>query len=178
MAVAGFAVSGRPFAVWPGTLQVMPEGVLDAGFGRFFLGVRVADTSGQAWPATEVRLSPRGRKILAAAAISVSDVWSAGDGAAVSQVTASEWIPVPALAAGGIQLVFFKLDVSKATVGTHLLELELRDPTVPATTFKASATLAVARTTCHGTERTFTSTCDQGTLTASLSAITMDQELF
>ncbi|HKO50872.1 MAG TPA: hypothetical protein VJV79_24345 [Polyangiaceae bacterium] len=134
----------------------MPEGVLDAGFGRFFVGVPVANTSGQAWPATEVRLSPRGRRILAAAAISVSDGWSAGDGAAVNQIAASEWIPIAALAAGGIQTVFFKLDASKATVGTHLLELELRESTVPGTTFKASATLAVARTVCHGTERTFT----------------------
>lgn len=178
MALAGFAVSGRPFAVWPATLQVMPEGILDAGFGRFFLGVRVANSGGAAWPATEVRISVRGRKILAAANVSVSDGWSAGDGAAVGQSTSSEWIPISALAANGIQLVFFKLDVSKATVGLHTLELELRDPTLPGTTLKASAPLMVARTTCHGTQRTFTSACDEGTLTASLSAVTIDQESF
>ena len=178
MALGGFAVSGLPFALWPGTLQVMPQGIPDAGFGRFFIGVRVVNSSAQAWPATEVRISQRGRRILAAARIVVSDGWSAGDGAAVAQIAPGEWIAMPALAAGAIQAVFLKLDLSNATAGLHLLELELRDPTAPATTLKASASFPVARTTCHGTQRTFSSVCDQGTLTASVSAVTMDQELF
>ena len=55
MALAGFATTGRPFGVWPATLQVMPEGLIDGGFGRFFVGVRVQNGSAQAWPATEVR---------------------------------------------------------------------------------------------------------------------------
>jgi hypothetical protein len=178
MAVAGLVVVGRPFAVWPGTLQVMPEGVLDAGFGRFFVGVRISNGSAQAWPATEVRISARGRRILAAAGVAVGDGWSNGDAAAVAQTAATEWIPVPATVSGAIQLVFLKLDVSRATVGLHTLELELRDPTVPATTVKATAPLPVARTVCHGTQRTFTASCDEGTLTASLSALTVDQESF
>src|ERR1043165_6010435 len=111
MAVAGFALRGRPFAVWPATLQVMPEGVLDGGFGRFFVGVRVTNTSAQAWPATEVRVSTRGRRILAAAGIAVSDGWSSGDAAAVAQTAPSEWIPVPAPAASAFQTLFFKMDV-------------------------------------------------------------------
>src|SRR5439155_22506055 len=73
---------------------------------------------------------------------------------------------------------FFKLDVSKATPGLHQLELELRDPTAPAVTIKTTVALPIAQTTCHGTQRTFTSVCDQGTLTAALSAVTMDQESF
>ena len=103
MAVAGFSVTGRPFAVWPATLQTMPEGIVDAGFGRFFVGVRITNGSAQAWPATQVRISPRGRRILAAAGISVSDGWSNGDAAAFGQSATSEWIPIPALAAGAFQ---------------------------------------------------------------------------
>jgi len=178
MAIAGMTIIGRPFAAWPATLQVMPEGVLDAGFGRFFVGVRISNGSAQTWPATEIHISARGRRILAAAGIAVSDGWSTSDGAAVGQSSNGEWIPLPAVTAGGVQWVFLKLDASKATSGLHLLELELRDPTAPTTTVKASAPLPVARTICHGTRETFTSVCDQGTLTASLSAMTMDQELF
>jgi hypothetical protein len=171
-------ILGRPFAVWPATLQVMPEGILDAGFGRFFLGVRLSNGSTQTWPAVEVRISPRGRRILGAAAVSVSDGWSAGDAAAVGQTTSTEWIPVPALAVNAFQVVFFKLDATNATVGLHSLELEVRDPTAPTVTLKVSAPLLVSRTSCHGTQRTFTAASDVGTLSASLSAVTMDQELF
>lgn len=178
MPLAGLTVIGRPFAVWPATLQVMPEGIIDAGFGRFFVGVRISNGSTAAWPATEVRLSPRGRRILSAAGVSVSDGWSSGDAGAVGQTSPGEWIPVPILGAGANQMIFFKLDASRATAGLHMLEIEQRDPTVPATTVKASAALPIAKTICHGTQRTFTSTCDQGTLTASMSGITLDQESF
>ena len=78
-------IIGRPFAVWPATLQLMPEGILDAGFGRFFVGVRLQNGSSQAWPPVEVHISARGRRILGAAASSISDGWSAGDSAAVGQ---------------------------------------------------------------------------------------------
>ena len=68
MAIAGLTIVGRPFALWPATLQMMPGGLLDAGFQRFFVGVSLSNTSAQAWLATEARLSTRGRQILAAAA--------------------------------------------------------------------------------------------------------------
>ncbi|MFL5306703.1 MAG: polymer-forming cytoskeletal protein [Polyangia bacterium] len=178
MAIAGLTTVGRPFAVWPATLQVMPEGVLDGGMGRFFLGVRISNGGAQAWPATEVRISGRGRRVLAAAGVVVSDGWSAGDAAAVAQTNNGEWVSIPVLAVGAVQMVFFKLDVNKATPGLHQLELELRDPTAPAVTIKTTVALPIAQTTCHGTQRTFTSVCDQGTLTAALSAVTMDQESF
>ena len=53
MPISNLNIVGRPFALWPATLQLMPGGVLDAGFGRFFVGVTVQNASGQAWPATE-----------------------------------------------------------------------------------------------------------------------------
>src|SRR5205085_79369 len=124
MAISGLSIAGRPFALWPATLQVMPGGVLDAGFGRFFVGVLVTNSGGSAWPAAEVHLSPRGRQILAAAGISVSDGLSSGDGAALGQSASGEWISIPPLGAGASQAVFFKFDVSKAAVGAHTLEIE------------------------------------------------------
>src|SRR4051794_12760301 len=98
MALAGFAVLGRPFGVWPATLQVMPEGILDAGFGKLFVGVRISNWSGTAWPATEVRLSARCRRILSVAKIAISDGWAVSDGAVVGQSNTTEWVPLPALA--------------------------------------------------------------------------------
>jgi hypothetical protein len=77
-----------------------------------------------------------------------------------------------------VQVVFLKVDATRATSGLHQLELELRDPLATSVTIKATAPLLVAKTICHGTRRTFTSACDQGTVTASLSGVTMDQELF
>ncbi len=178
MPITGLTVVGRPFALWPATLQVMPGGVLDAGFGRFFVGVTLQNTSGAAWPATEAHLTQRGRQILAAAGITVGEGLSLGDGAALGQTASGEWISIPALANNASQVVFFKLDVSKAAVGAHTLEIEVRDPAVPATLLKVAAPLFVSRTVMSGTQRAFTSSCDRGTLTASLSAVTMDQELF
>jgi hypothetical protein len=178
MAISGLTIVGRPFATWPATLQMTPEGLLDSGLTRFFTGIRVSNTSSLAWPATQIHISARGRRILAAAGIAVSDGWSSADGAAMNQTSIGEWIPLPAVPVNGVQWVFLKLDASGATPGVHLLELELRDPTAPTVTIKASAPLVVARTTCQGTRETFVSVCDRGTLTATLGAVTMDQELF
>src|SRR5262245_6453793 len=105
MALAGFALVGRPLAIWPATLQVLPEGVLDAAFGRLFVAARVTNTSAQAWVATEVRISARGTQVLTAAQITVTNGWSGNDAAAVGQSASSEWIPIPALAAGAFHTV-------------------------------------------------------------------------
>lgn len=164
--------------MWPATLQVMPGGVLDAGFQRFFVGITVANASSQAWPATEIRISPRGRKILSVAGIVVSDGWGAADAAATGQSAQGEWIPLPALPAGGQRLAFLKLDVSKAAVGTHTLDLELRDPAVPQTTISIATPLFVSRSSFSASQRTFSSECDRGTLNASINAACVDQESF
>ncbi len=165
------SILGRLIAVWPATLQVMPEGILDTAFGRFFVGVRIQNAGAQTWPAAEVHISARGRRILAAAGIAISDGWSSADAAAVGQAAPGEWVPISALAAGANQLVFFKLDVTDAIPGVHTLDLELRDPTVPATLLRLSAPLSVARTNCHGAQRSFSTICDKGTLTASITGV-------
>jgi hypothetical protein len=176
--LASPTIIGRPFALWPATLQVMPEGILDAGFGRFFVGVRIKNGSAAAWPAVEVRISARGRRMLAAAAISVADSLSVAEGAALAQTGTGDWVAIPALPAGAFQAVYFRIDVSLAPAGAHPLELELRDPTVPATRLRVQAMLPVARTTFHCAERLFTSACDRGALFASLTELSLDQELF
>jgi hypothetical protein len=178
MAIAGLTVTGRPFALWPATLQMMPGGILDAAFGRFFVGVSLANSSSIAWPAVEARLSDRCRQIFAAAGITVGDGLSLSDAAALGQTAVGEWVAIPALAAGVARTIFFKLDVSRAAVGSHSLEVEVRDPAVPQTILTARAPLLVSRTTLSGSQRVFVSSCDKGTLSASLLALTVDQESF
>src|ERR1041384_1079027 len=153
MALAGFRVLDRPFGIWPATLQMMPEGILDASFGKLFVGIRVSNISGVAWPATEVRISTRGRRILAAAKIAISDGWAVADGAIIGQTNTTEWVPLAALApftspGAPVQLAFFKLDVTNATIGLHVVELELRDPAAPQATLKTTTIVSVSRTTC------------------------------
>ena len=173
MAISGLNIAGRPFGLWPATLQVMAGGVLDAAFGRFFVGVFVTNSSGTAWPAAQVHLSPRGREILAAVGISVSEGLSSGDGAALGQSASGEWISIRPLAAGASQVVYFEFDVCRAAVGAHTLEIEGRDPAVPATLLRASTSLFVGRTTSSGRQRVSSSVRDKGTLTV----VTMDQQL-
>jgi len=55
--LSGARIVGKPFAVWSGTMQAMPGGAIDAGFGRFFIGVQLANTGAAAWPITHARLS-------------------------------------------------------------------------------------------------------------------------
>lgn len=179
MSISGLSVVGRPFAIWPATLQVMPEGLLDTAFGKFFVGVRLSNVSTSVWPATEVRISARGRQILANAGVAISDGWASGDAAAIGQSAPNEWIPIPPLAvAPSYHTVFFKLDATAATVGVHVLELEVRDPSAPQTTLKGQCALSVAKTTCSGPRQPFHSVCDQGTLSASLDALTIDSQSF
>lgn len=173
------AIVDRPFAVWPDTLQVMPEGILDAGFGRFFVGVQIKNTSPSSWPPGEARISQRSRAVLASAGIAVGDGWWDGDASAAGQRPLSEWVPIGTVAASAYVLIFFKMDATNATPGTHLLEVELRNPQAPTVgTTLASAPLLVARTTWHGSGRTFTSACSEGVVTTSVGGLAVDQESF
>lgn len=178
MAISGIAVAGRPFALWPATLQMTPSGVLDSAFGRHFVGVALKNSSAQGWGAAEVRVSARGRQTLAAASISISDSWSLGDAAAVGQTMNGDWVVLPALGAGASYLAFFKLDVSRAAPGSHTLELELRETATPQTRYYVSAPVFVAQTSFQGTQGAFKSVCDTGTLTTSLSSLSLDPEVY
>lgn len=176
--LAGASIIGRLFAVWPATLQVMPEGILDSAFGLYFVGARIQNGSTEAWPAAEIHISTRGRCILSAAGIAISNSWLAGDAAALGQCTSGEWIPIPALQPNGSHVVYFKLDVTAAVPGTHALDLTLRDPTSPNNKVRVLAPLTVVRSSCSGPRRTFSSVCDKGILTAAVAGVSMDIELF
>ena len=174
--VAGLQLMGGPFAIWAGTMQAMPGGVLDAGFGRYFVGLRVVNGSAAAWPITSVRLSRRSRQQLVNAGIVIEDGWSVSDGLAFDQQVSGDRVVVPALPAGANQAVFFKMDASGAHPGVHDLEVELFDPAAPATVLTARAALRVARTAFDSQALSFVTTADKGTLTTSLATAGFDVE--
>jgi hypothetical protein len=128
MAVAGFApCRGVRSPCGRQLFRIMPEGVLDSGFRRLFVGVRVTNGSAQAWPATEVHISPRGRRILAAAGIAVSDGYPAATRLRSRRQPRASGSCRRARARR-FQTVFFKMDVSSATPRRHTLELSYAFP--------------------------------------------------
>jgi len=174
--VAGLQLLGGPFAVWAATMQAMPGGVLDAGFGRYFVGLRLSNGSSAAWPVTHVRLSRRSRQQLVNAGIVIEDGWSVSDGLAFDQQVSGDRVIVPALTAAANRAVFFKMDASGAHPGVHDLEVELFDPAVPATVLNARAALRVASTVFDNQALSFVTTADKGTLTTSLAKAAFDVE--
>src|SRR6266852_3912409 len=64
-----------PFAVWPATMQVMPEGIFEAALGRYFLAVTIRNIWTEPWPAeAAVGLTSRCRSWLQAGGIVSDDV--------------------------------------------------------------------------------------------------------
>ena len=132
----------RPFAVWPGTVQMTPEGVFETAFGRYLMAVRVRNVWTEPWPAgTRVAITGSCRSWLAAGGVTVVDAWSAADQAAVGQDVVGGRVLVGDLDPWESQLVYFKVDVSAARVAKHQVEVAVAAPVAedPATSTGAPA---------------------------------------
>lgn len=173
-----------PFAVWPQTLQAMPEGIFEASLGRYFMAVRVTNIWTLPWPANAwVGLSARCRSWLAAAGVVVSDQWAAEDEDAFGQRVIGGRVVVGALPAWTSKLVYFKVDVAGARQRKHQVEIQVFDDASGAEEIglinpKATAPISVSRTTYDPTRATFVSQCDVGVLTASIKELTVDLSTF
>jgi hypothetical protein len=174
--LTGIKLVGVPFAVWPATMQVMPGGVADIAFGRFFVGVRLSNGGTPAWPITNARLSPRSRRQLVNAGFVIDDAWSIADLQAFDQQMTGEFVVVPALAASASRMIFFKMDATLAIPGVHDFEIELRDPAAPTVTVVARGALRAAQTKFDSHTLSFVSKADKGTVTASLADASFDLE--
>jgi hypothetical protein len=168
----------RPFAVWPGTVQMTPEGVFETAFGRYFLGVRVRNVWTEPWPAgTRVAITDRCRSWLAAGGVTVVDAWSAPDQAAVGQDVVGGRVLVGDLAPWESRLVYFKVDVSAAWVRKHQVEVAVVDPVAEDLGHlnrRARAPIFVSRTTYDSTRGVFVAECDRGTLTMAVKELVVD----
>jgi hypothetical protein len=173
-----------PFAVRPETLQAMPEGIFEATLGRYFMAVRLTNIWTLAWPpGSRVGLTTRCRAWLTAAGVRVIDAWSLEDERALGQSVIGGQVVVGGLPAWESRTVYFKVDVSEATVRKHQVELQLHDGTgvgedLGLLSRRAKAPIQVSRTTYDPARAAFVSRCDVGTLTASVKELTVDLATF
>lgn len=172
-----------PFAIMPGTLQAMPEGVFEATLGRYFMAVRVRNIWTLPWPASaRVGLTDRSRAWLAAAGVNVIDAWSARDREALGQSVVGGRVATGALAPWEQRLIYFKVDVAQAAVRKHLVELQVVSDQgaeeLSLINKAARAPMSVSRTTFDSVNKAFVSRCDQGVMTASIKRLVFDLATF
>ena len=177
-------VPSRGNAIWPTTMQMMPEGIFEKILGRYFLAVRVKNIWTRSWPAgASVGLTQSCRQALANRGIAVSDAWDAEDLAAVGQTvvvsSGRARVNVGALDPWETQLIYFKLDVSGVgpNIHTQSIELDVLEPGVPDAGHgnrKASSKIWISQTTYDPDKNVFASECDIGRMTAAIREITVD----
>ncbi|KAK4450908.1 hypothetical protein QBC34DRAFT_459236 [Podospora aff. communis PSN243] len=172
-----------PFAVLPGTLQAMPEGVFEATLGRYLMAVRVQNIWTVPWPATSrVGLSDRCRGWLAAGGVSIVDAWSQKDEEAVGQRVVGGKVMVGPLEPWATRRIFFKVDVSRASARKHNVEPQVStdqgSETVALISKSARAPMSVSRTTFNQARKAFVSECDVGVMTASIKGMKLDLNTF
>lgn len=167
-----------PFAVWPATMQMMPDGIFEASLGRYFMAVTVRNIWTQAWPAqAAVGLTARCRNWLQAAGIVVDDFWSANDQVAVGQTVAGGRVQVGALAPWESRVIYFKVDVSNAQARKESVEVEVLEPAAEDLDHlnrKARAPMRISRTVYDATNQVFVGTCDRGRMTVAVKKLTVD----
>lgn len=172
----------KPFAVYPATVQMMPDGIFEAGLGRYFMAVRVCNVWTKTWPVNAVvGLTSRCRQWLLTEGIVVTDAWSSEDQAVVNQEVVNGRVRVGALKAWESRLVYFKVDVSGASVGKHNIEVEVLEPGAVDPDHKnrkAVSQIFVSRTIYDGVKKVFVSECDRGTLTAAIRELVVDYNTF
>jgi hypothetical protein len=172
----------NPFAVWPATMQVMPEGIFEAALGRYFLAVTVRNVWTRTWPVqAAVGLTARCRTWLAAGGVTVVDAWSAEDLAAVGQQVTAGHVRVGALQPWARTVVYFKVDVGGAAVRKHNVEVEVIEPAAEDLDHlnrRASAPMCVSRTSYDVGAAVFRSVCDRGTMTVAVKEMTVDFHTF
>ncbi|OCK90696.1 uncharacterized protein K441DRAFT_666016 [Cenococcum geophilum 1.58] len=172
-----------PFAVLPGSLQAMPEGIFEATLGQYLMAVRIQNIWTVAWPPTaRVGLSDRCRAWLSAGGVSVIDSWSVKDQEAVGQQVVGGRAVVGRLEAWATRRIFFKVDVSQAAIRKHQVELQVMTDqgaeTVALINKAASAPMSVTRTTYDPSQKAFISRCDVGVMTASIKQMAVDLNTF
>jgi len=171
-----------PFAVWPATMQVMPEGIFETALGQYFLAVTIRNIWTEPWPAqAAVGLTTRCRSWLEAGGVVVDDMWTANDQAAVGQEVVGGRVLVGPLATWKTRVTYFKVAVSGAQVRKHNVEIEVLQPSAEDLDHlnrKARATMLVTRTTYDAATNTFVASCDRGSLRAAVKELTVDYHTF
>jgi hypothetical protein len=168
----------KPFAIWPTTVQMMPDGIFEASLGRYLMAVRIQNIWTETWPASAiVGLTQRCRQWLSKSGIIVHDSWSTIDQDTVNQEVVNGRVRVGPLESWESKTIYFKIDVSNAQVGKHNIEVEVLEPGAPDPDHqnrKAVSQIFVSRTKYDGVKKIFVSKCDRGTLTAAVRELYVD----
>ena len=172
----------RPFSVYPTSLTMMPDGVFEAALGRYFMGVTVRNIWTETWPAgTRVGLTQRSRQWLQSAGVQVIDAWSTEDQAAFGQEVVGGRVTAGALAPWASRLIYFKVNVSGATVRKHNVEVSVQEPANELLSHvnpRATGRIFVSRTTYDPAQKVFVSRTDRGMMTASVRELVVDYNTF
>jgi len=172
----------RPFAVWPATMQITPDGMFETALGRYFMAVRIRNIWTEPWPVdTVVGLTQRCRQWLGTGGIVVHDYWSLEDQAAVGQEVVNGRIRVGALQPWELRIIYFKVDVSHSSVRKHNIEVQILQPVAENLNHinrKATNQIFVSETVYDAAQKVFVSQCDHGTLTVAVKELMVDYHSF
>jgi hypothetical protein len=119
----------RPYAVVPGSLQMMPDGIFEAALGQYFMGVRITNIWGDTFrPGQSVDITSQSRALLAAQGIQVIDAWTQQELQAFNQELSGSSIKIDALQPFASRIIYFKVDCSAALPHKPAVELICLDP--------------------------------------------------
>ena len=172
----------RPYAVRPGTLQMMPDGIFETFLGVYYMAVRIQNTWDQTLPDdSRVRISAEGRTMLNAGGVEVLDNWSNNEQEILGQRISGGWVELGELEPWEMRTVYFKLNCAAASPRKHIVEFELEQ------NWKSDATnlkirtdhkIFVSRSSYNHLTKEFECECDQGTLYLKLHEVATDYRTF
>ena len=172
----------KPFAVWPVTMQMMPDGIFESSLGQYFMAVKVRNIWTKTWQVgSTVGLTQRCRNWLAAGGISVVDSWSSVDQATTGQEVVSGRILVGDLQPWHTKTIYFKVDVTNAKIRKHNIEVEILEPGAPDPNHpnrKAINQIFVSQTVYDASKKAFVSECDRGSMTVAIRELSVDYNTF
>ena len=171
----------RPYAVRPGDLFEMPDGIFEAAFGTYYMAVRVVNRWGL--PFTEdhvLDISAASRAELAMRGIQVIDGWSGAELAALGQRQNGTGAVLGPLVPGAARTVYFKVNVTNAAPRKHQVEFICRnlagmaDPNHPARRVRKQ--IFVSRITLDSAAGEVVAQVQEGTLRFKLKELAIDMK--
>lgn len=169
----------RPYAVRPADLFQMPDGLFEAAFGTYYMGVRVVNRWGLPFTDDHVLdISAASRAELAMRGIQIIDAWSHAELAALGQTQKGTGLVLGSLVPGAARTVYFKVNVTNAAPRKHQVEFICRnlagmaDPNHPARRVRKQ--IFVSRTTADSTTGEIVVEVQEGTLRFKLKELAID----
>lgn len=171
----------RPYAVRPQDLFQMPDGIFEAAFGTYYMGVRVVNRWGLPFTNSHVLdISAASRAELAMRGIQIIDGWSHAELASLGQTQLGTGMVIGPLVPGAARTVYFKVNVSNATPRKHQVEficrnmLGMADPNHPGRRVRKQ--IFVSRTTADSTTGELVAEVQEGTLRFKLKELAIDMK--